>query len=327
MTNLKIFDLLPNGVIVLKNQKIKYMNKHILNILNIDFLDNKAAVDILLKTMNLQNDKDFLSFCSSNDYFIQKSKVIQIAHNSYGEYDFFSFMLVNPTLITIDTAKKNMKVSKTFYVDEKVAKYLSFNNVKKVHVVTSYKGLPLKNFGNIIKISDEFIEVEVDLKHTISLRERNDIILITDAKKGSTVLHGQVVDSTDNIFRIKNFVLSKDGMHLREGVRIKTFDDMYIVVDEKKYKVYDISLKGISIYIDDEVQEAQLKKKASMKIIYDDKTLPVDVKYLKTIYENEKILKIIFLIYTPDECDVIINDYLNKKQNEIIREIHKYRDD
>ncbi len=327
MTNLKLFDLLPNGVIVLKNQKIEYINQHLLDILNTTFLDKEGAIDILLKTLNVQNDKELFSFCNNHDYFIRGSKVIQIEHNSYGEYDFFSFVRINPLLVAADLNKKEQKKSKEIYIDKKVAKFFKLNNIKKVHVWTSYKGLPLKNFGNIIKVSAESIVVEVDLKHRISLLYSDDILLIANTKKGTSVLHGHVVDSKDNLFTIKNFVLSKNDRHMREGIRIKTFDEMQVIVDEEKYKVYDISQKGVSISIDDQVQEEFLKNKASMKIIYNDEILPVNVKYLKTIYENDEILKIVFLMFTSDESSSIIHDYLNKKQNEIIREIHNYRNE
>ena len=325
MTNLKLFDLIPNGVIVFKEHKIQYINQHLLDILNVTFLDMHSAINIVLKTMNMKNDEEFFSYCNSNDYIIRKEKIIQIAHKSYGEYDIFSFMLIYPSLVSIDLGKKNIEESKAVNIDEKIAKFFKLKDIKRVQVLTFYKGLPLKNIGNITKISKEFIEIEADGKHHISLLNSDDIILITDTKKSASALHGHVIQNKDNLFRISNFVLSKDGKHLREEIRIKTFDDMQAVIDEEEYVIYDISHKGISINIQDQIQETLLKKKASMKIIFNNETLALDIKYLKTIYDGDKILKIIFLIFPPNKTASIIHDYLTKKQNELIREIHKFQ--
>ena len=324
--NLKIFDLLPNGVMLFKDRKIEHLNQHLLDVLNINFLDKKSTIEIVLKTMKVKDEEDLFLFFTTHNYFINNKKVVQIAHTKHGNHDIFSFMLINSSLICADFDKKEKTKPPVENIDSKVAKYFKINDIKKVMVLTFYKGLPLKNFGEIIEISKDYIKISVDPKHRISLLNRDNILLISNTKKGSSVLHGHVVQNRDNIFTIKDFVLSKSDKHLREGIRIKTFDDMQIHVDKQEFQVYDISQKGISIYISDPVEESLLRNKASIHILLNDELLPIDVKYLKTIYhEDGKELKIVFSTFAINSTDSKIHDYINKKQNEIIREIHRYQ--
>lgn len=326
MDNLKLLDILPNGVILFKDKKIEYLNQHILNVLNIDFLDKKSAIEIVLKTLKVKNEKALFRFFTTHNYFINNKKTIQIARNKYGEYDIFSLMMICPLLISTEFIKKKKRESQAVNIDNKVAKYFKINDIKKVMVLTFYKGLPLKNFGDIIKITKNSIEISVDLKHRISLLEGDDILLLSNTKKGSSILHGHVAQNKGNIFTIKNFILSKSDKHLREGIRIKASQGMYALVDKQKFSIYDISQKGISIYISDPIEELILKKKTSISILLNDEQLHIDVKYLKTIYhETGKELKIIFTIFATNSGDSKIHDYINKKQNEIIREIHRYQ--
>lgn len=326
MNDLKLFDLLPNGVMLFKDKKIEYLNLHLLNVLNINFLDKEGAIEIVLKTMNLKDEKALFVFFTTHDYFIHNSKMVQIAHNKNGDYDIFSFMMIYPSLISVEFNKKEKIKSQAVNIDSKVAKYFKIHDIKRVMVLTFYKGLPLKKFGDIIEVTKESIEILVDLKHRISLLEGDDILLISNTKEGSSVLHGHVVKNIDNIFTIKNFILSKSDKHLRKGIRIKPSEDIQVLIDEQKFRIYDISERGISIYIRDPVEEAMLKQKTSMNILLNDELLSIDVKYLKTIYDdNGKELKIIFTIFATNSSDSKIHDYINKKQNKIIREIHRYQ--
>lgn len=326
MENLKLFDLLPNGVMIFKDKKIEHLNQHLLNVLNINYLDKKSLIEIVLKTMKVKSEKALFRFFTTNDYFINNKKIVQIAHNKNGDYDIFSFMMIYPSLISAEFDKKEKTKPQVVNIDNKVAKFFKINEIKKIMVLTFYKGLPLKNFGDIIKITEDSIEISIDSKHRISLLERDDILLISNTKKGSSVLHGHVVKNRDNIFTIKNFLLSKSDKHLREGIRIKTSDEIQIHVDKQEFRIYDLSERGISIYISDPIEEAFLKNQASMHILLNGELLPINVKYLKTIYDEDgKELKIIFTIFATNRGDSQIHNYINKKQNEIIREIHRYQ--
>lgn len=249
---------------------------------------------------------------------------MQIEHTRYDELEIFAFMLINPSLIKAE-ADCNIKKSKKINIDQKIAEHFKLHNIRKVGVLTFYKGLPLKNIGHIIRINSDSIEIRVDSKHKISLKERNDILLIVNKKRRSSALHGYVTEKNNNTFIIKNFTLTKDNMHLRNAVRIKPEQDMQIKIGTKEFQIYDISENGISIYIDSIEDEDLLKNKKSIDLLFNNKTLHVNIEYLKTIFnDNGCVLKIIFSMFNTGDVALQIKNYIAKRQNEIIKEIHNY---
>lgn len=324
MTDFSLFDILPNGVIIFKNNKLEYINRHLLDVLSIGYLSRKNVIGHISKILNIQNEEDLFLFFNNHDYFSINKKIMQVEHGRHDDYDIFTFMRINQSLTTkeLHTSTINQKV----YIDEEVAKHFKLNNIQKVNVLTFYKGVPLKNIGKIIRINKDSIEVIVNSKHSISLLERDDILLIMNTKKSSSVLHGSVVENNNNTFTIKNFYLTSEDMHLRNGLRVKPDRNVIVTVNDREFKVYDISVRGISINIDTVEEEEYLKDVKSLKLSNDDNSLDLSVKYLKTISENDKILKIIFTISTIGDDELILNQYIVDKQNEILREIHKYQE-
>ncbi len=315
-----LFDLLPVGVIVFQDAKIEYVSQHILDVLNITYLNKKNAIEIIYKTIGLSSKDELLEFFSHHSYFTHGKKVIQIEHNKNGNLDIFSFVLIDKSVCEVDT--KVLEPLKN-NIDSKVADYFRLQNLTKIKVLTFFRGLPLKNFAKIVRITDKKIEILVDSKHILSLKEKDDIVLIVNEKKDTSIIEGKITNQDNNILTVENFSLSKESAHLRESVRIKTNDELVISIDDKKFQVYDISQKGISIFVKDEDEENFLKEQKSIKFFLNNELLPIDIEYLKTVYEDEKILKAIFNIFSITEVNSKISDYISKKQNEIIREIHE----
>jgi len=308
---------------IFKNQKVEFINQHILDVLSIGYFSTKNAVELIVKILDVKDEQDLFLFLSNHDYFDTQTKRIQIEHSRYEDYDVFTFARINSPMaekIPLDSANLNKKVD----IDEKVAKLFKLNNIKKVKVMTLYKGVPLKNYGKIIRVNMDSIEVIVEPKHRISLLERADILLIVNTKKGTSVLHGEVVKSDKNVFTIKNFYLSKEDVHLRDGLRVKFSTSTIAKTGGREFEVYDISMKGISIKISSSEEEEFLKERKFLKLFLEESELHLNLKYLKTVSDNGNILKIVFLISANSEDSLKLNQFIVKRQNEILREIHEY---
>lgn len=323
MADFSLLDILPNGVIIFKDNKIDYINRHLLDVLSIGYLSRKNAIEQVLIILDIKSEEDLFLFFSSNDYFNIGKKLIQIEHGRHDDYDIFSFIKINPSQAT-----KRLEVNpadKKIYIDEKVAKHFKINNIQKVNVLMFYKGVPLNNAGKIIRINNDSIEVLVNSKHSVALLENDEVLLIMNSKKGASVLHGNVVKTNNNIFTIKNFYLTKEEKHLRNGLRVKPDKEMIVNANERDFKVYDISENAISLYIDSVEEEEYLKKVKSIKISINNSTLILNVKYLKTIFQDDKVLKIIFKTSTTASNAVLLNKFIVDKHNEILREIHNFK--
>ena len=322
MKEFALFDSLPVGVIVFEKSKPVFLSQHVLDVLNITYMSKKNALDILCKTLSLERQEQLFDFFATHDFFINYEKVIQINHSRDGMYDIFVFTHIFEPIISSNPLKEKVIAPKK-QINEKVAEYFKLNKLERVQVLTFYKGLPLKNFAKILRISDEFIDLEVDQKHLLSLKERKEITIIYNEKRSSSVIVGEIFENKGTRFSIKNFRLTKEGMHQREGVRVKTNGALWIVIKKFKFEVYDISAKGISIFIRNPQEEEFLKQQRSAKLFIENIPAPISMEYLKTVYEEDQILKIIFTVHAMKESKKEIEKYLTNKQNEILREIHR----
>lgn len=324
MKDFSLFDTLPIGVMVFKNKKVEFINQHILDVLSIGYFSKKNSIELIVKIVDVKDEETLFHFFNNRDHFDINTKRMQIEHSRYEDYDIFAFMRINPSIATKIIFDDASQINKNADIDEKVAKLFKLNNIQKVKVMTLYKGVPLKNYGKIVRINKDSIEIIVEPKQRISLLERDDILLLINTKKGKSVLHGHVVISDNNLFTIKNFYLSKHDVHLRDGLRVKFSNSTIAKASNREFEVYDISMKGISIKISSEEEEEFLKARSSLKIFLEDDELHLNLKYLKTICENDNILKIIFLISLNSEDSSKLNQFIVKRQNEILREIHEY---
>ena len=325
MKDFLLFDSLPSGVIVFKDSKIVFMSQHILDVLNLTYLSKKNAIHILCKMLKVEKENQLFDFFSTHDFFTNYDKVIQINHNRDGHYDIFLFTLIFDPIVSHNIIKEKILPPRK-YIDEKVAEYFKINKLERVQVLTFYKGIPLKNFAKILRVSNEAIELDVDRKHLISLKEKNEITIIYNEKKSSSVIIGEIVDSKGTRFSIQNFYLAKEGMHQRNGIRVKTNKALFILVNAQEFEVYDISAKGISVFLQNQEEEDLLKHQRSTTLLLNNEMLEIDLEYIKTVYEDAKILKIIFGMYTTQSSKKRIEEYLTSKQNEILREIHQFLD-
>ena len=322
MKDFKLFDILPNGVIVFKDKKVNYINKYLLDILGVGYFSIKNSIEIILRMLDVKDEEAMFLFLNSHDYFKTKNKTIQISYSCYEDYYIYSLLSIDQSLLKKDI--KTEQINDKIYIDETVSKHFKLKNITKLIALTFYKGMPLKKIAKVNRINQDSIELLVDAKHNISLEEDNEIILISNMKTNSSVLHGTVVSAHNNIFIIKNFYLSKEDKHLRNELRVKPDRKVIVIVDDNEYEVYDLSKKGISLYIDTADKEELLKPTKFMQLMLDNSVINLSVKYLKTITQDSKPLKIIFIISTIAHDDILINKYIVNKQNEIIREIHKF---
>lgn len=323
MSYFSLFDSLPSGVIVFKDSKVVFISQHILDVLNLNYLSKKNALHILCKTLSVDKENELFDFFSTHDFFANNNKVIQINHSRDGKYDIFLFTRIFDPIVSHNIIKEKI-VPPRKYIDEKVAEYFKINKLERVQILTFYKGIPLKNFAKILRVSNEAIELDVDRKHLISLKEKNEITIIYNEKKSSSVIIGEIVDSKETRFTIQNFYLAKEGMHQRDGIRVKTNGALFILVNGHEFEVYDISAKGISVFLQNQEEEKLLKRQRATTLLINNEMLEIDLEYIKTVYEDEKILKIIFGMYTTQSSKKRIEEYLTSKQNEILREIHQF---
>jgi hypothetical protein len=321
--NFAMYDYLPNAVLVFRSLRIEHINTHLLEILNLSYLDKATRVEVLVKTFGLPNEETLMEYFMQREYFVHKNKIIQIEHSRHGKVDIFSFMLLVPALLKDELEQKLLQPPPSV-IDEKIAKLFKLNDIKKVKILTFFKGLPLKNLAKIVRIGEESIELEVDKKHMISLLESDEIFLITDERKGANVLRGHVLDHKDTHFTVKNFLLTDRDKYLREEIRIKVDEMIPVHARSREFSVYDLSEKGISLHVKSEEDVAFLKQVKHLSLRLEQEKVDLDVRFFKPVYQEGKVLKVVFKTSMTDKSFASIKHYLIAKQTEYIREIHAF---
>lgn len=323
--NFAMYDYLPNAVLVFRSLQIEYINSHLLEILNISCLDKATRVEVLLKTLDLDKEETLMEYFMQREYFVHKNKIIQIEHKRHGKIDIFSFMLLMPSLLRDELEQKLLQPASPLpLIDEKIAKLFKLKEIKKVKILTFFKGLPLKNLAKIVRIGKESIELEVDKKHTVSLLHSDEIFLITDERKGAKVLRGHVLNHDDTHFTIKNFSLTDRDKHLREEIRIKVDDVMPVHARNRAFSVYDLSEKGISLHVKSEEDVAFLEQVKHLTLRLEQENVDLDARFFKPVYQEGKVLKVVFKTSMTDKNFATVKHYLTAKQTEYIREIHAF---
>lgn len=321
--NFAMYDYLPNAVLVFRSLRIEYINSHLLEILNISFLDKATRVEVLLKTLGFDKEETLVEYFMQREYFLHKNKIIQIEHRRHGKVDIFSFMLLIPSLLKNELEQKLLQPPPSV-TDEKIAKLFKLKDIKKVKILTFFKGLPLKNLAKIVRIGKEFIELEVDRKHTISLQQSDEIFLITDERKGAKVLHGHVTDHENTRFTVTNFSIMDIDKHLRQEIRLKVDRGVSVLAQSREFSVYDLSEKGISLHVKSEEDVAFLEQVKHLSLMLEQEKVDLNVRFFKPVYQEGKVLKVVFKTSMTDKSFASIKHYLTAKQTEYIREIHAF---
>lgn len=323
--NYAMYDYLPNAVLVFRSLRIEYINSHLLEILNISYLDKATRVELLLKTLGLDEELTLVEYFMQREYFVHKNKIIQIEHKRHGNIDIFSFMLLMPSLLRDKLEQKLQQPpspSPLPAIDEKIARLFKLKDIKKLKILTFFKGLPLKNMAKIIRIGKDSIELEVDRKHKASLLKSNEIFMITDERKEAKVLRGYVHHHHDTHFTVKDFSLTSTDKHLRQEIRIKVERTVLAYADSREFGVYDLSETGISLNVKNEEDVAFLEQMKHLTLKLKQEKIDLDVQFLKSVHTEEIVLKVIFKIFATDKGFTSIKQYLTSKQTEYIREIH-----
>jgi hypothetical protein len=97
---LHAYSHIPLGLLIFKEKKLFFINKHLRETIMLGNMDNKHSLEIICATLNLKADQEQLfSFLSNNEFFHRKEKYIQISSNSVDDLDIFVFTRLSEKLL------------------------------------------------------------------------------------------------------------------------------------------------------------------------------------------------------------------------------------
>ncbi|MCV6608563.1 MAG: hypothetical protein OIF32_10145 [Campylobacterales bacterium] len=311
MFDYEVFNHIPNGVIVYENNKVEFINRQLLEILSVEFLSTEFAVDVVVKTLKVKDEKALKEHFLSLSYFKYKRKYIQINYREIGSKTIFIFTFIHETFKSIvPDGERDLGLEANA-----ILKLFIDTRIKKVKTLVYHKGLPLKAGCRVHRVLKDHLELELEEKQMISLKARKDIYILPTNEKGKSAIEGTIYEANKRIVYVRDLRTIPVTVTTRDEIRLVPSDDLEFESKQGKLRIYDVAPTGISFHYNSKINFETIQ---SGFLLYDKLKKPVNLSYIKTIGETKAV-------YTIDTIDnVFIDGYMAKRQIDIIQEIHNY---
>jgi len=341
---LKIYNQLPCGVMIFKNEDLYFINNHLREILTLDKLDVKDSLNIVASMLQVSpSSAQLLDFFSNKSFFTYKKKYIQVCYKVYEEYKIVVLTKLNRTVleeIFIDF-KETVEITipdieeVTPEQDSSNSEILEYfekhYNVKAMGIVL-YKGVPLISENIILRTYGNSLVVKIEDKQMISSTIGTKWIIQTS--KG--IVFQAVIKAVNNdkkfIF-LSNLKVIEDGYYKRGRIRYELNGslpfEVYINKTKTKLDIVDISENSLKIVTDNtDAIKTLVDKKGTFEATIEIKNKIVNLRcrFLKKGKKYNKKTEIIFLFTLDENSKVVLNKWLNKQQIRAINEIRMFRD-
>ena len=336
---------LPIGVIFFKNQQLFFINEHLRAVLLLQNLRSDDVVQVIGNMVGLENasHESLCEFFSTTDIFLYRDRHLQINRQHFDTIDIFVIIRINDATIKIIDETHSLRqmryesalnISTHFQEDEQQLLTQALGDWEKVKLpsIVLYKGIPIKSDCIIVHAHDGEIVVKVEKKQLSSAQIGTKWLI---GSKRDKMLSGEVFryDLAQSIVWLNTLKIVAKGFHLRQVIRYGASeeDQFCISIKGKKYlsSIHDISEKGLSIQTDNESFLLALSslqgKTLDVELILSNKTIAVKAVWFYTIAVNSgKHMKVAFTIGYDLHNGVLLRDWLNDKQLQLIKEVRSF---
>ncbi|EQB39468.1 hypothetical protein M947_05600 [Sulfurimonas hongkongensis] len=342
---LKLYNQLPCGIMIFKNDDLYFINNHLREILTLQNLDVENSLDVIASLLHLPpSSEELLAFFSNKSFFSYKEKYIQISHKKYEEYEILVFVKLDTSVledifinfkeaskITMKEIEDSISELNEENQDSKILEYFDKKRNVKVIGIVLYKGVPLISENIVLRTYRNLLVVKIEDKQIISSTIGTTWIIKT---KDGVVFQAAIkkVNNDKKLIFLSNPKIIKDGYHKRQRIRYELNHEQTIEIYLHKIKttldIVDISENSLKVLIDNaSVLKDLIEKKdtieATMKI--KDKTINLTCTFLKEGKIYDQKVEIIFLFTLNDSSKVVLNKWLNEQQIKVINKIRMFK--
>lgn len=339
---LYIYSNLPLGVLIFKNKELFFINDSLRETLTLGAVDNKSSMEIICSTLGIESSqKQLYTYLSDKDFFTHKKKVIQINSKNLDDYDIFVFTLICDSIIKKNEESEEIDFSHISLPDinidpEKIKEHLKLLNFfdkkrnKKINTHTLYKGMPLIANNKILQAYNNTLALKIEDKQMIVAIVGEQWILKISSK---LIVKGEIlkVDKIKRYIFLKNLHQVQKNYHLRKTIRYLPQESGSVTLNfySKKItlKLIDISENTFKISTNKQSILNKIQnynKEISSLIILDEKQIKVKSTYLFKTEPKDGESDIIMKFHADSKNLKILKEWANKRQLEIIREVHKF---
>jgi len=203
----------------------------------------------------------------------------------------------------------------------------------KAHLILFgvYKGIPISNKTQIINLDEDknSIEVKANNYQIVASKFQKDIYLLEPNTNKTFKAYVKDIVSYKKILILSNIKEIRRESLKRNYIRVQPKNTIYahIGINQKIYtgKIYDISIKGVSIISEKELN-LNINETASIKF-----KLPISNNFLfnfiaelRSISHFDEFYRYHFYFEPTPSEEVKLEKYISKREKEIISELTKY---
>jgi hypothetical protein len=339
---LRVYSHLPLGLLLFKNKKLFFINQHLREVIVLGTIDNENAVKIICSTLGIEsNEKELYTFLSEKKFFQYKQKYIQISSKKVSEFDIFVFTRIDENLlehlnktpevdfipIKINDVLSNLQSPKEHL---KLLEYFDKKRNSSITTHAIYKGLPLISKSRILRAHDNALVIKLEDKQLIAAVKDTPWMLKAslDINIKGTVVH---FDKEKKYLFLKNLHRVKQDYNERLSIRYQPEEAVNATLSIESHifslALIDINEHAFKVVTDNKVIVDEIENYSGViqtQIVLDKKTIHLKSKaVMKARVFNGKAS--IILDYTSDKENLLLlQEWRNNRQLEIIKEVHSF---
>lgn len=284
-------------------------------------LKNKQIPAILEIEKKLHNYDISLSSILERLFFFITNAFIR-----YSLINQLSYSELKELTIICDFYLEYFKKRKLKYMQLPKEIYDIYNNKEKISIYNIYKGIPISHNTYILSIENSNIKINATINFIFASKFNSEIYFNQENKNYYFTGEVKDIDIEKKTITLTNIKKIQRDLPKRKHIRVQPKEEIEVIIigetNNIKSKLFDISLQGMAIILDNNYFEISEKVEAMF-------TLKIDKKYLLDIIgEIRSITKIDENIYkyhiyfepnTKDEK--ILEKYIVNREKEIINEL------
>lgn len=339
---LRIYNMLPSGMLVFKDERLYYVNRHLRNVLTLGDLPVDKSLAIICGILDIEpSEASLLTYLNERRFFTYKGKIIQISGSREGAYAVFVFARIDDMVLeALDVPRapkpeariEEEPLPETRELSRRhleMLKYFEKHKNLKATGYVLYKGIPLIAENVVVQPFKETLVVRVETKQLIAASEGSAWIL--KIENGVTVGGSVVYRNNDKRYVfLGDLHTAAEGFHQRENIRYAFGDGMSLTFPggtaSVTLKVLDLSEKALrTVTSDAALLEAlgQNTRPFRAELSYGGTAVSLACTFAREAGRCEGEAAVVFSFGADEHVMVTLREWLHNRQIELIKEIRE----
>lgn len=203
-----------------------------------------------------------------------------------------------------------------------------YKNKEKITVYNAYKGIPISYQTNIIDIQNDSIIINSSVNFILASKFNNEIYFNQENKNYYFTGEVKDFDLNNKTVTVTNIKKIQRDLPKRKHIRVQPNEEIEVIIigetNNIKAKLFDISLQGMAIILDNNYFEISEKVETMFTLEIDKKYIMDIIGEIKSITKIDENIYKYHIYFKPNQKDEkILEKYIIKREKEIISELKR----